>query len=279
MDDTQRSIGERYSTAVDSRRLVLHPRRVGDVDLLISAGWVRDGLGTALYRLAAEFDVVRGEHRQAFEHLRAAELLHRNTIVANTGPRLERTANAAAPAMRQRYLDGAAQTVLEAGDDLDRARDAASRAKAMAMAKLKSLASARRMTNAFAVQQAPFKCPDLGVEGSMQVAGSALSAWLDPLCFTCNGLGFTGMYMRQQTTCAACNGNKRRLVRLGPDNNSHEFGRWLLVRMDHKAHYVERQMKAFLGRQDGGAAPHAAEAVEELQDRLKMLRSSKAQED
>jgi len=279
MDDTQRSIGERYSTAVDSRRLVLHPRRVGDVDLLISAGWVRDGLGTALYRLAAEFDVVRGEHRQAFEHLKAAELLHRNTIVANTGPRLERAANAVAPAMRQRYLDGAAQTVLKAGHDLDRARDAASRAKAMVMSKLKSLAAARRMTDAFAVQEATRRHPGLGTAGAVQVAGAAISAWLDPLCGTCDGRGFLGMHTRLHTVCLACDGTARRQVRLGQDNNSHEFGRWLLTRMDRKAHYVERQMQAFMGRHDGGAAPHAAEAVEDLQGQLKMLRSSKAQED
>ena len=54
-----RTIGEAYSSATESSDLRVRAERRGDVDTLIAAGWVLDGLGTMLYRLQVEFDSVR----------------------------------------------------------------------------------------------------------------------------------------------------------------------------------------------------------------------------
>lgn len=53
------TIGERYSSAMESSNLKLETEKRGDVDLMIAAGWVPDTLGAQLYRLAVEFDAVR----------------------------------------------------------------------------------------------------------------------------------------------------------------------------------------------------------------------------
>jgi hypothetical protein len=55
--------GERYSSAMESSNLKADADRRGDVDLMIAAGWVPDTLGAMLYRLAVEFDSVRGNLR------------------------------------------------------------------------------------------------------------------------------------------------------------------------------------------------------------------------
>jgi hypothetical protein len=57
------STGERYSSAMESSNLKTDADRRGDVDMMIAAGWVPDTLGAMLYRLAVEFDQVRGNLR------------------------------------------------------------------------------------------------------------------------------------------------------------------------------------------------------------------------
>lgn len=59
------SVGERYSSAVRSSNLRVKLEARGDVDMMIAAGCVPDGLGATLYRLAVEFDTVRNELRDA----------------------------------------------------------------------------------------------------------------------------------------------------------------------------------------------------------------------
>lgn len=49
---------ERYSSALNSSHLEVATDRTGDVDLLIAAGWAREGLGCQLYRLRVEFDSI-----------------------------------------------------------------------------------------------------------------------------------------------------------------------------------------------------------------------------
>ena len=57
------SIGERYSAAIESSDLRVRAEKRGDVDILIAAGWVGEGLGPMLYRLQVEFDLVRADVR------------------------------------------------------------------------------------------------------------------------------------------------------------------------------------------------------------------------
>jgi hypothetical protein len=64
IDDRPPTVAERYSTATRSSNLRVAERRNGDADVLIAAGWSENTLGALLYRLHAEFDVVRAEVRQ-----------------------------------------------------------------------------------------------------------------------------------------------------------------------------------------------------------------------
>ena len=48
---------ERYSRAISSSHLEVTDKP-GDVDALIAAGWIRDGLATMLYRLRVEYDLI-----------------------------------------------------------------------------------------------------------------------------------------------------------------------------------------------------------------------------
>ena len=54
------TIGERYRRAINSSDLRVRERIQGDSDILMAAGWT-SGLGTMLYRLAAEFDQVKAD--------------------------------------------------------------------------------------------------------------------------------------------------------------------------------------------------------------------------
>lgn len=64
-DPTRPTLEERYARAVDTADMSVSLERRTPVDLLISAGWTRESLGTALYRLKTEFDAVRGDLRLA----------------------------------------------------------------------------------------------------------------------------------------------------------------------------------------------------------------------
>lgn len=61
--DEPPTLAERYQRAVNSSHLRAEDGRC-DVDYLIAAGWLKDGLGPALYRLRGEFDTVRASVRR-----------------------------------------------------------------------------------------------------------------------------------------------------------------------------------------------------------------------
>ncbi len=78
VEDLPPTIGERYSSACESTNLKLSERR-GDVDMIIAAALLPDGLACTLYRLQVEFDSLRDpldEARRwaAKQHEMAAEL-------------------------------------------------------------------------------------------------------------------------------------------------------------------------------------------------------------
>lgn len=62
MTDTEDkpTLAERYGRAINSSDLRVRELRQSDADVLIAAGWTRE-LGTLLYRLAAEYDQVKGD--------------------------------------------------------------------------------------------------------------------------------------------------------------------------------------------------------------------------
>lgn len=81
---------EKYARAVNSSHLEMRPG-MDAVSVIIAAGWVRDGLGTILYRLRTEHDCAKGNLRRiannetissADAHLVASQLksLHSATL-------------------------------------------------------------------------------------------------------------------------------------------------------------------------------------------------------
>lgn len=73
-DPTRPDLEERYAQAIDADDLLVTPQR-GPVDMLVAAGWTRESLGTALYRLRTEFDAVRGDYRLMGNHPNVTDLL------------------------------------------------------------------------------------------------------------------------------------------------------------------------------------------------------------
>ena len=57
------STEEKYARAVNSSHLEMRPG-MDAVSVIIAAGWVRDGLGTILYRLRTEYDCAKGNLRR-----------------------------------------------------------------------------------------------------------------------------------------------------------------------------------------------------------------------
>lgn len=54
---------EKYARAVNSSHLEMRPG-MDAISVIIAAGWVRDGLGTILYRLRTEHDAAKGDIRR-----------------------------------------------------------------------------------------------------------------------------------------------------------------------------------------------------------------------
>lgn len=67
------TLPERYARAMQSTHLEVLVDERCSVDLLVAAGWVKDGLGTMLYRLRTEYDAVRGAHQAALKALTDAQ--------------------------------------------------------------------------------------------------------------------------------------------------------------------------------------------------------------
>lgn len=224
MTHERRDLHERYSSAIESSHLEV-TLEVGDVDMLVAAGWTHESLGTLLFRLLVEFDGVRGDYRLAVQALRAAELRARQLSRSKDPARLEK-----------------------ARAELRAAEAAAMTEKALMLIAMKSLPEARRALGAFAIQLATRRRYMRNDADVLAIAGRALSAFLDPLCGVCDGRGFSGGVGTPKVICAPCHGTGRREARLGSDNPSHRFGRELLVEMDLMVVRVARKMKRFLRR-------------------------------
>jgi len=82
-DDTPPTIAEHYTRAIGSSHLRAQEGR-GDVDYLIAAGWLQDGLGALLYRLRSEYDTARavidGTCGDSIPERRLAAMLHLRSL-------------------------------------------------------------------------------------------------------------------------------------------------------------------------------------------------------
>lgn len=267
-DPTRASVAERYSGAIGASHLHVVADRSGDVDLLVAAGWLTDGVGSALYRLMSEFDCVRGAHRMAHRVYREA---------VHIATKIEAEYRAAPDA------DGAAQRLVIAKTIRTNAESAATSSQIMVLSALKSMQSTREAVHGFALAMAPRQGvheDDATVRG---IAGQALMHWLDPMCHPCDGRGFTGGFGTPMVFCETCKGTGRTRPDFHQKLRLHEFGRWLQCEMDRKTENVERTMQRYLRnylvthnrQQPGQPSPE----VVDLQRRLEKLRSSMAQED
>lgn len=267
-DFTRPDIAEHYATAVDSSHLEVTPDRRGDVDYIVAAGWVREGLGTSLYRLRVEWDGVHAEYRNAQEAERKARL--DSAAAAREGARL-----------RSKGLAAEAGACCQRAAELDRRADrSSSTERVLLMTRLKGLRPAREAVNNYAHRLAPrsWICPaDFLVE---KIAGRALELWLNDNCPACDGRGFSGGFGVPMILCHDCGGTGRRQnVTLHHSQQGQAFGRQLLASLDRKADYVTSQMRRFLAHRRAPDASAAALATIELGAQLQRLRSAAAQED
>lgn len=272
--DERPVLEERYASAVRSSHLRSTSERAGDVDLLVAAGWVREGLATAMYRVRGEFDCVKGEARVTNEHL--AQL---------RAQRAERWDQAETEAKATRF--GPTRTVLYRQQctalDEQIEREALT-ARAFILIKLKSLTAVTRALRHYAEQQASRRGFMEARPGqAYRIVGHALDLMLDPLCAPCDGRGFTGGYLKHKVICTACKGAGRRPLEFG-GIEADLFGRWLIADVERKLARVEKLMRGFLNAvQSGQAVRVDVERVEastaELTERLAALRSAQAAAD
>lgn len=111
--------GERYSSAMESSNLKADADRRGDVDMMIAAGWVPDNLGAMLYRLAVEFDAVRGNLRlgKTLAAIDRYEILSRLKSLGQVKDELGRLA--CMRATKERFMHPDAEVLVIVGRVLD----------------------------------------------------------------------------------------------------------------------------------------------------------------
>ena len=225
------NLEERYSRAIESSHLEVLADERCSVDMLIAAGWVKEGLGTALYRLRSEYDSVRGAHVLARRELSELQT------------RIDRLNRAAREEQDYSKRPALALAVKLGVEELKRAELTE---RVLILAQLKSLPDTKRSMGRFAIAMATrsrFMENDRVVTN---IAGACLSLWLDPLCPQCNGTGLAGGVGVVKGICSACGGSKTRPYQLDKTAAGHDFGRSLLVLMDKKTDYVTSQMRRYL---------------------------------
>lgn len=234
------TIAERYSGAVDSGNLKLGERR-GDVDYIIAAGLIADGLGAALYRLQVEYDCVRAAHAAAENRMRSLE-----RIAASERGEDDETGKTAAQ---------------RTAEILQTAEHEATTAHVLILAQLTSLREAKTRLGDFAITQATkqrFMRPD---REALIIAGQVLDVWLNPNCRHCEGRGFNGSVLRGEkvVVCRPCRGTGHRRDMIGKDDAQRRFAGLLIGELDALMHRVQREIRAGLVRVEQ-AKVHIAQA-------------------
>lgn len=227
------TLPERYARALESTHLELVLDERCSVDMLIAAGWVKEGLGTLLHRLRIEYDATRGAHRQALVAMRDA-LAHADRVRAE--------AKRCGSEEQAARLYGIAQHIARS------AEGEALMAKALVLSAMKTLPAAKDALGQFASLTATrerYMQPD---EVVWQITGRALEVWMDPACPHCMGTGLAGGVGVVAGICPHCHGSKLRPYRLHHTDAGHQFGRSLMNHMDRKCDYVTGQMRRYLSQ-------------------------------
>jgi hypothetical protein len=153
-----------------------------------------------------------------------------------------------------------------------------STAHAISMNRLKSLRSTMDALMVFALQHAARTRITAGDREVRLIAARALDMWICPNCKHCTGRGFTGGFGVPMVLCTACAGTGKRPLRLGSVESTNRFGLSLMGVMDRKTETFTAQMREFL-RYRSRHAVGRDEAGRDIEQRLKTLRSTEAQED
>lgn len=223
-----RELAERYSRAMHSAHLEVGPGRC-DVDYLIAAGVVREGLGTRLFRLASEWDMAAGDYRLALRRVRQIEL---------DAIQLQRNA--------AKHAADADRLLREAAARLAQAQREALTAKVQAMVHLKTLHEAKVEVASYArlkANRVGFMEPDRIVNA---LASRALQLFLDTTCIRCSGRGFNGGFSGPKKLCTACGSSGKSYFHLSKTEKHAAFIRRLLAEMDLRCHRAQQQMSRWV---------------------------------
>ncbi len=265
--DERPSLAERYTAALSATNMMVVPDERRPVDLLIAAGWCQESLGTALYRLAREYDSVRAElrKRQGIDRIKTDRRAELRKAIRKSESAATRTA---------------AVAELERRDELDRYDAAVERATIAAA--LRSLPKVQDMVNRWVDQHCIRRgADDLKVTDRLHIGQSALGIWLDPLCPHCHGSRFVGGYSVERIECRPCFGSGRRPVALHPTNEGQRVGLEVLASIESMVATVQRQMRSYVSHEAERYMQRASAqgAQAQLRARLRELNSSAAAED
>lgn len=235
------TVAERYVKALRSSHLEVDAETRGDVDMLVAAGYVREGVGTALYRTRAEFDAVR----------RSLLALQSRLEAADAG--VEVQLRAQRRLLAGRPSDGAKKMTQE---QVERAREQveivnrdALTERTLIRGRLQSLRDTRMKVTSFALVHASRERFELTSEVVQTLAIEGLEAWIDPVCPKCGGRCQTGNYGSPPVLCTACRGTGSRRLSIGSSPLEYRFARSLLAALDQKVHNVDRAMVRWLRRE------------------------------
>lgn len=275
------TMGEKYSRAIHTSRLVLSEHRRGDADVILAAGLCShvsrpQTIGPMLFRLMAEYDEVRGQRAIA----------RRNYAVADTRENARAEASQAVAredGMRQRRGEAKMTAtelqacVVKAGETFrDQIAHDAKMAHAFVLMRLQSLPSVRTAFGEWALLMANKRrfmdvgpMPVIDPEKSMLVSawrkgkteqrtvtlalsGRVLDLVLDPNCYRCEGRGFNGGYSREpQRICndmrkGGCGGSGKRNTKVGKTKEEDDFAGYLMTEVEIMLGRATREMSARL---------------------------------
>ena len=215
------TIPDRYSYSIRSKQL-RNTDRPGDIDVIIAAGFIRDGLPTAIYRLRIEFDAVRGDlilnDRMLVQAIAIANVVQQSVEV---GPTF-------ADAIRMQAHDFATSNLC------------------FLLTQLKSFKGCLHKLSRFIRRKSEKAGLNFNRAESEELAGQILDYLLDPLCQQCAGTGY------KKTTrgalCPTCKGQGKRHFQFG---NGTSYKRISLIKdvfsdIEHNMERINRLMGRFL---------------------------------
>jgi hypothetical protein len=233
--DDRPTIGERYASATESSDLRMRVEG-GDVDVIIAAGLVPDGLATALYRLTVEYDAQRGPIDEA-----------RRWVAARTAQAALLRQEAEREASKATLDPEKVELLVAAAERMKRDAVAALRTEfLMALSAMKTLREARDRLWDFALDLAERKRMRLEGDALGHLTGRTLDAFLDPNCPHCDGRGSTGGGRHEHSgppiLCKPCRGLGSRRVDIGRTHAERLFAGALAMAMDASMYEVQRKI-------------------------------------